>query len=103
MAKSKAFLAVVLATLLVVGFVFAEEEETDEDPIYIQLSGVRNLTRATLDDVRQGDWLLVIVAQWCGFSRNIVSKLSVIAHNPAASGCCHRRRGRSFHSHPVLS
>ena len=41
----------------------------------------RNLTRATLDDVRQGDWLLAIVAPWCGYSRNLVNKLPVLVHN----------------------
>jgi len=63
--------------MMMTEMVFAD----DEGHYYIPSSGVRNLTRATLDDVRQGDWLLVIVAQWCGYSRNIVGKLSAIAQN----------------------
>lgn len=52
-------------------------EVADEGPV----PTFRNLTRATLDDVRQGDWLLAVVAPWCGFSRNLVNKLPVLVHN----------------------
>lgn len=41
----------------------------------------RNLTRATLDDVRQGDWLLAVVAPWCGYSQSLVNKLPILVHN----------------------
>jgi len=84
MKKGAAFVTIALAAVLLSGLAFAavdEEENKKSDAIHLNLAGVRNLTRATLDDVRQGDWLLVIVAQWCGFSRNVVSKLSIIAHN----------------------
>ena len=41
----------------------------------------RNLTRATLDDVRQGDWLLVVVAQWCSHSHSLVKDLPLLARS----------------------
>jgi len=37
------------------------------------------LTRATLDEVRQGDWVLVVVAPWCGYSKRLVPDLPRIA------------------------
>jgi len=78
-------MAVAFATMLFLGLATAEEKKTDDktnkDTRYVQLTGVHNLTRSTLDDVREGDWVLVIVAQWCGFSRNLVSKLSAVAYN----------------------
>jgi len=64
--------------MLMMGFVVARATQVDEDGFLI-LKGVRNLTRATLDDVRQGDWLLVIVADWCGYSRRLVPSLPDIA------------------------
>jgi len=74
MAKSVAFLA--LFAVVAMGFAVARAETNQDHHL-----GVRNLTRATLDDVRQGDWLLIIVAPWCGYSRNVVHMLPSFAYN----------------------
>ena len=70
-------LAVVLCVVAATAVTAAAHDESGEGPV----PTFRNLTRATLDDVRQGDWLLAIVAPWCGYSRSLVNKLPVLVHN----------------------
>jgi len=75
-AKYLAFIALVFAAVSV-GLADVEEGDVFVD----HYPGVRNLTRATLDDVRQGDWVLVIVAQWCGYSQSVVGMLPSLSYN----------------------
>jgi len=67
---------IAIATILVALIAFAGIAQAEQNK-----GGVRTLTHATIDEVRHGDWLLVIVAPWCGYSKKLVPDLYHIAQS----------------------